>query len=67
LANQAGSIKNLTYLNDDIQNHLDKIEKQAKDSDVDVVWVYLPKKTKKERVDPTYFLRYTEDEEGRLE
>ena len=65
LAHRVGGLDELPYLKDDMKYHLYKYRKeQTKDGDAEALLAYL--RGKKE-VDDTYFLRYTEDVEGRLE
>jgi len=65
LAHCVGGLDELPYLKDDMKYHLYKCRKeQTKDGDAEALLAYL--RGKKE-VDGTYFLRYIEDVEGRLE
>ena len=65
MPNQAGSIEELSYLKTHMENHLYKhSHEQVEGGDAEAVLAYL---WGKKDVDPTYYLRCTNDEDGRLE
>ena len=65
ITNQVGGLNELPYLKDDMKYHLYRYRKeQTKDGDVEALVAY---SREKKEVDATYFSRYIEGEDGRLE
>jgi len=64
LAKQAGSYQNLGFLKQDVNNYVKKLRRDALEyGDAEFVLAYLEGK---KSVDPSFFMRYTKDEDGSL-
>jgi len=65
LAKQAGSYQKLGFLKQDVNNYVKKLRRDTLEyGDAEFVLAYLEGK---KSADPSFFVRYTKDEDGSLE